>query len=129
MEEAVAHGGIGRLRGVGRDARRRSTVMGDGLSHPPEHQPDAHAGGKQHGKPAGDGELGFLVFVAQFEVAIAAEGQQSGHDHQAEHHPEVQPAEIGGDGCQRLIKECTQGGGGHDSPGHDDQDQSRRQQQ
>ncbi len=126
VEEGVAHGGargLGRLRG---DAGRRQPVVRDRLRHTPEHQADAHARREEHREPCRGGELGFLVLVAQLQVAVAAQGQEEGQHDQCQHHPQVQPPEIPRDVRQQRAEEGAKAGGGRQPPEHHGRDQPGR---
>ena len=56
--------------GVGRGA-----IMGHGLAHRVKHQPDAHPGGKQHGDPGEEGEIGGGIVGPELERAGAPQRQ------------------------------------------------------
>ena len=58
---------------------------------------------------------------------IAAEGQHHGHDDQAQHHPQVEPAEVAGDEGQRGVEHRAQRCGREHAPQDDGQNESGRQ--
>jgi hypothetical protein len=67
-----------------------------------------------------------MPIAAELEVAVAAEGDEGGEQHQAEHDPQVEPAEVAGERGQHVIEHGGHVVGGDNPPKDDKQDESRR---
>ena len=80
--------------------------MGHGLAHPEIHEPYPHAGGKQHGEPGGEAELGPGVVRPEPDVAVAAEGQHQQQDQEHADHQHIEPAEVLGDPALAAAEEA-----------------------
>ncbi len=75
--------------GQRRPAFRRAGAFGQGrievrdrLGHAEEHQSDAHAGGEQHGEPAGIGIVRLGIHAAEADTAKRRDHQRQGDQHE-----------------------------------------------
>lgn len=101
VQKGDVHGLSGRLFGAGL-GQGGCRVVKHGFGHAVEQQPDAHAGGKEHGKPAQGRKLRPGVGSAHADVAEPAdENHQNEYEHDV-HGPYKEPPGVGGDG--RLQK-------------------------
>ena len=75
-------------------AARRVKGVVQRFSRTPEHQGCAHAGGKQHGEPDGEGILRVIVIIAEFEVAVFRYENNNEEDEHRGHTADVQPREV-----------------------------------
>ncbi len=68
--------------------------MHHGFGYPPEHQANAHATRKDHGQPAFETELRWLVIRPKTNTAETGKGQAQGEQNKAAGRHQVQPAKI-----------------------------------
>ena len=70
--------------------------MGNWLRHAIEHQPDAHAGGKQHREPAGVGIVGFRLGSAEPDLAERRDDQRQRQKDEDVTRRQEKPVKAGG---------------------------------
>ena len=93
MGEGVAHGHRRRLRGAAFTVGRRE-VMAQRFRRAPEHQSDAHPGGKEHKEPAECGILRFFIVFSQTDLSVLTQRQNDQKDDEKRNSQQVKPAEI-----------------------------------
>ena len=93
MEEGVLHRQLCGSGSAGlRHPHRRAVEVIQRLGDTVEHQADPHPGGKHHRHPGELGELRHSVVGAQFDVAVPAQRQVGGENHECPTGQDEQPA-------------------------------------
>ncbi len=69
--------------------------MIDRFRRAPEDQADTHTCCEQHGEPGGRAIFRFFIILAQFDLAVLAEGQRQAEDNKHGAYQEVEPSQIG----------------------------------
>ena len=98
VDEGLCHAHLGVLDLTAGPAGLRSgRRIGQGFGHTVEDEADAHAGSEEHGEPGHDAEFGFVVVLAELDLA---ELREADDDREADEQPDdehVVPAELGDD--------------------------------
>ena len=92
MKERILKGQAGGFRRLPRSHGRVIKVSG-GFRHPPKHQPDAHPGTKQHGKPRDQRKLRLFPILSQGDISISRKNQRDCHDQKPDRAEEIEPPE------------------------------------
>ena len=108
------------------DAAEGGAVVAQRLRYAIEHQADAHAGGEQHGEPAGIAEVRLGVGTPDTHLAHGGEDQ-----HQREYHEDVgaeqkHPGQLGGQEAEHGIEDRLHLSLHGQRQDHEQQDHDRR---
>ncbi len=125
MKEGDLHGLARGLDGAALAHGWRHEVH-DGFGHAEEHQPDAHAGGKQHGEPGEIAVIGLAMIRAELDVAIPADRQERDRDQDDGDDQDVEPACIADDPGLHRFEEGLRCLGRNDGEGHQQQREDGR---
>ena len=117
------HGAVGDGRG---DAQRGIVEVVHRFKHAEEHQPDAHAGGEEHGEPADIAEVGHCVRPTDADLADGQDQQRDTEQHEQIARDDEQPIECRGQPYAQPLK-CGAYGVAEDKRAYDEpHDHNRR---